>query len=624
MKTNHKENKRKHNKISLCMIVRNEEKNLARCLLSCIDLIDEIIIVDTGSKDQTKKIARQFGGQVFDYRWEEDFAAARNFGLQQASGDWILVLDADEFLEAATAPRIKDLTTRADAADVYLVPVKNLMIPELGEWQTFMVLRLFKNSPDLRYQGKIHEQVHIPAGKKVEFAENGPVIIHLGYTGGQRVKKNQRNLKMLNKALELEPYNPYYHYYLSTEYIIGGDLPRALHHVRQALAGIAPDVVLFRVAAVRNAVLCLLQLREYDEAEALLKSEIKTFSEFPDYYFSLGEVYREKGDLVKAVENFDRALEIRKPSLIGCGIPGSNGYKTLFYHGLCLEQMRRYFEAVESYRAALADNPAFTIPLANLVRCLLIIGGEKECMYYLSNRFTIVSPQLKLLVARLLFAGGYPFAAEIYTGEIDDEGTNYGKTMLLGEIALARGNVKEALAQFSRIPSTNKFYPTSLLFMCLCQWKLGTPVGKELITELASIKSGSSVVKLIKAVNSLFTRQPCGPLIFENSGETEGFIKYGWELFVKFVELKMYYEANVVGSYLIVLNPRLRSELAYCYRKYGAFDHANRLMGLSGSGSSGKGGQIAGPRSYLDLADSFLKMSAEFMDNVPVLPENPK
>lgn len=143
--------------ISLCMIVRDEEKHLGRCLASVSGLVNEIIIVDTGSKDRTNEVARQFNSKILYYNWTDDFAAARNFGLEQAKGEWILVLDGDEYLEESTAHRISALTDRPDAPDAYLLPIRNLMIPELGEWQVSLVLRLFKNTPAFRFRGKIQK-----------------------------------------------------------------------------------------------------------------------------------------------------------------------------------------------------------------------------------------------------------------------------------------------------------------------------------------------------------------------------------------------------------------------------------------------------------------------------------
>lgn len=89
-------------KLTLCMIVKNEERYISRCLSSVQDIVDEIVIADTGSQDNTKDICKSFQARVFDFEWENDFAKARNYALQHAEGDWILMLDADEELDQET------------------------------------------------------------------------------------------------------------------------------------------------------------------------------------------------------------------------------------------------------------------------------------------------------------------------------------------------------------------------------------------------------------------------------------------------------------------------------------------------------------------------------------------
>src|SRR3989344_3837469 len=110
--------------ISLCMIARNEELYLEQCLNSVKDLADEIIIVDTGSTDKTKEIAKKFGAKVFDFKWVDDFSAARNESLKHAAKDWILVLDADETLDEKGKKAIKELAKGKDN-DAYLFLQKN-------------------------------------------------------------------------------------------------------------------------------------------------------------------------------------------------------------------------------------------------------------------------------------------------------------------------------------------------------------------------------------------------------------------------------------------------------------------------------------------------------------------
>jgi cellulose synthase/poly-beta-1,6-N-acetylglucosamine synthase-like glycosyltransferase len=116
----------KHPSLSLCMIVKNEEKYLARCLASLKPMVDEMIIVDTGSTDTTRDIAEVFGAKVFDYEWHDDFAAARNHSLEQAQGDWILVMDADEVIAPTDHDNILDLIKKSKNDKIaYVLTTRN-------------------------------------------------------------------------------------------------------------------------------------------------------------------------------------------------------------------------------------------------------------------------------------------------------------------------------------------------------------------------------------------------------------------------------------------------------------------------------------------------------------------
>lgn len=137
--------------LSLCMIAKNEARNLQTCLDSVRGFVDEIVVVDTGSSDATPEIAARNGAVVipFDFSFV-DFAAARNCGLERASGEWIFVLDADETLDPASAARIEELIARNENCGYY-VERRNPVVD--------YAVRIFPNRPDYRYRGRVHETI---------------------------------------------------------------------------------------------------------------------------------------------------------------------------------------------------------------------------------------------------------------------------------------------------------------------------------------------------------------------------------------------------------------------------------------------------------------------------------
>jgi len=144
--------------ISLCMIVKNEERALPRCLESARDLVDEVIVVDTGSTDCSAAVAAGFGARVIPFDFSiPDFAGARNHGLERARGNWILALDADEALHAESVPLVREFAARGDNAGYYFERLNRE--PNSETPRRDYVVRLFPNRPDYRYRGRVHETI---------------------------------------------------------------------------------------------------------------------------------------------------------------------------------------------------------------------------------------------------------------------------------------------------------------------------------------------------------------------------------------------------------------------------------------------------------------------------------
>ena len=210
--------------LSLCMIVKNEAHFLARCLDAVKDHVDEIIIVDTGSTDETRAIAAQYTDRIYDFEWCDDFAAARNHALEQASGDWILVLDADEWMEAADATRLRQIIADTDYDAFFLteynysnnplekgwIPVEKQTPYSMGYagYRKSLIARLFRNRQEIRYRGRIHEVID----HSLEAFRHTVLEMPLHHHGDADPTKPQQvrqlnYLRMMEKELEREPDN---------------------------------------------------------------------------------------------------------------------------------------------------------------------------------------------------------------------------------------------------------------------------------------------------------------------------------------------------------------------------------------------------------------------------------
>ena len=172
-------------RVSLTMIVRNEEKNLPACLGSAKGLFDEIVVVDTGSTDRTQEIAREFGAKVFEFAWINDFAAARNAALSHATGDYAFWLDADDVLEGHQCDNLRRLLDGLRPGDESAYVVRCACDPEpRGGGQTVVDhIRLFPLRQDVRWTYRVHEQI-LPALRRANISVrwSDVVVRHTGYT----------------------------------------------------------------------------------------------------------------------------------------------------------------------------------------------------------------------------------------------------------------------------------------------------------------------------------------------------------------------------------------------------------------------------------------------------------
>ena len=250
-------------RLSACLIVRDEAVDLPRALASLDGAVDEIVVVDTGSRDPTPEIARAAGARVIEIEWPNDFAAARNRAIDEATGDWCLSIDADE--ELAT-PRVQI----DPAAHGMTVTVRNLMAPgELAAWHDSQLVRLFRRAPELRYEGRIHEQIS-PAIARVggTIAASTVQIVHHGYartTAQGGVDRAKRNLALLAEALRATPDDAYLLYQLGATEKAAGDAA-AGEHLARALAhgGLSTET-----AADAHMKLAQLALAAGDDARAI-------------------------------------------------------------------------------------------------------------------------------------------------------------------------------------------------------------------------------------------------------------------------------------------------------------------------------------------------------------------
>jgi len=298
--------------LSLCMIVKNEEKVLPRCLDSVQGLVDEIIIVDTGSTDRTKEIARSYTDKVFDFEWTNNFAEARNESLRHATGDWILVLDADEYVQAEGKEELRAFLARSKPNNVvYMLPILNI-VGTVGNHRFIESLssRLFPNHRGIYFTRPIHEQLTADHFDLIREKFNF-YIYHTGYTEEtvSDKQKSERNMEIFNKLVGTSSMDPYYYFCLGNEYRNKEEYKKALYYYEKAHRKGNPAYPWF--AHCLEAMISIqLNARNITDAYTLILEGVNSYPNHPDFLCLQGAVLHYFGFHRQAIQIFESCIRL--------------------------------------------------------------------------------------------------------------------------------------------------------------------------------------------------------------------------------------------------------------------------------------------------------------------------
>ena len=338
-------------KISLCMIVKNEELLLQKSLFAVAPYVDEIIVVDTGSTDRTKEIALDYKAKVYDFPWCDDFSAARNFSLWQAAHDWVLVLDADEVITHFDKDQLQSVMT-ADNSVVGRIKLINLLAGEKRSSER--ISRLF-NRTLFHYAGCIHEQVVGLDGQTYHTVNVDITALHSGYSEEviKRTDKIARNINLLQQALHNSPDDTYLLYQLGKSHFLAKNFTAAINTFTQALELPMNFSLEYVAELVETYGYALIKSERYAEALDLTQYE-QYYNQSPDYLFLQGLIYMNNGMFSQAIELFLRCRGVTegKTEGINSWLPTYN--IAVIYECLGkMEEATGYYKQCGNYPAAL-------------------------------------------------------------------------------------------------------------------------------------------------------------------------------------------------------------------------------------------------------------------------------
>lgn len=369
--------------LSLCMIVKNEAVALPRCLTSVQTVVDEIVVLDTGSSDRTPEVAQAFGARVYEFAWCNDFSAARNQSLKHAQGEWILVLDADEVLVADVIPILKQAVQSPDHLLI------NLLRQEVGAEQSpySLVSRLFRHHPAIYFSRPYHAMVDDSISQLLRREPQWRVgqlsevaILHEGYqaTAIAEKQKFQKAQLAMEGFLANHPTDPYVCSKLGALYVQTGELQRGITLLQQGLTSLQ------EIVSSRTAPHFSLDNRnvwyELYYHLGIAHSHLSHTSEAETYYraalqqpidpkLKLG-AYNNWANLLKANGNLSQSKAIYE-TILQVDPTFAVGYYNL---GLTLKALGDLRGAIAAYQQAINLNPNYAEAYQNLGVARLKMG----------------------------------------------------------------------------------------------------------------------------------------------------------------------------------------------------------------------------------------------------------
>ncbi|MEH2105098.1 MAG: glycosyltransferase [Nostoc sp.] len=363
-------------KLSLCMIVKNEAATLPKCLSSVRKVVNEMVVLDTGSIDRTPNIAQQLGAKVHHFKWCNDFSAARNAALKYVTGDWILVLDADETLTPAIVPQLRE----AIARDEYLLI--NLVRHEVGAEQSpySLVSRLFRNHPDIRFDRPYHalvdDSVSAILTKEPHWQVGylpGVALSHVGYQKSAIAQNNKyaKAATAMEGFLATHPDDPYVCSKLGALYVETGKITQGMELLRRGITAVEENYdILYELHY--HLGIAYSRLQKSPQAISHYQAAIK----LPIYpmlklgaYNNLGNLLKAAGDLNGAKTAYATTLKIDPTFVVGH-----------YNLAMIFKALGLFTDAIACYQNAIGLNPNYAEAYQNLGVVLLKIGNHQDSL----------------------------------------------------------------------------------------------------------------------------------------------------------------------------------------------------------------------------------------------------
>ncbi|RLS54825.1 MAG: glycosyltransferase [Planctomycetota bacterium] len=408
-------------KVSLCMIVRDNAGTIRPCLESIRPWVDEMIVVDTGSTDQTPQICREMGAQVHHWAWRDDFSAARNESLRYARGEWIFWMDSDDTIPEDAGRKLRALVDQDHDLSI-LGYVMQVHCPGRGPDDLTVVdhIKLFRNRPDLQFEFRIHEQI-IPAIRRAggEVAWTDIYVVHSGSDQSPEAqnRKRERDFRILQKEIDERPDHPFALFNIGMTHADARQYEQAIHFLKRCVEASGPEESHLR-KAYALLVSSLANLNRAEEASAACQRGLDRFPQDKELLFRQATLDQNQGRLALAAAGYRRLLTEQSDRHFASIDEGIDGYKARHNLAMVLEELGEWKEACETWREVTREKPSYRLGWRGLGRALRQLGqiadhGEVEELLASSVQTELRAEAALLQANRLEHLQQFPAALHV-------------------------------------------------------------------------------------------------------------------------------------------------------------------------------------------------------------------
>lgn len=342
-------------KLSLCLICRDNERTIRPCLESIRPWVDEMVVVDTGSRDQTLRIAEELGARLFHFEWRDDFAAARNESLRHARGEWLFWMDSDDAISADSGRKLRDLAYGRHTPQTFGY-VMQVECPGEREGDLTVVehVKMFRNHPAIRFEFRVHEQV-LPSirrlGGDVQWTDISVVHYGADHTLEGRRRKYERDLRILAEELRIRSEHPFVLFNLGMTHADMEDHEAAIDYLSRCVAVSNSDESHLR-KAYALLVSSLERCERTEDAQEVCRRGLSLFPGDAELLFRSAMLQHSTGKLEEAEATYLELLQDRRTEHFSSVDPGTVSYKARHNLGIVYDSMNRPDLAETQWRNA--------------------------------------------------------------------------------------------------------------------------------------------------------------------------------------------------------------------------------------------------------------------------------